>query len=263
MRILAVIQGHYGERYVEHISKTGPKDWTIETHRTPQSLPIILEDPEDFVPQVLPQVDLVLALTESSRTAQLIPTIAQRAGARAALCPIDDSKWMPTGLKNQLQRELEQMGIESAFPKPFCTLTEEAVGYRRAAEPYTSETISEFAKWFGKPRLSVVVNPDTNTIERVEVFRGAPCGATHFAAESLVGIHVEEAVPKAGLVSHQFPCLAAMDREWIDDRLEDTLMHVSGFLINEEVEEHIKPFKRPPQYFTPDERVEPGEAKLV
>ena len=33
-------------------------------------------------------------------------------------------------------------------------------------------------------------------------------------------------------------------------------MHVSGYIINEEVAEQVKPFETPPQYLQPDEYVE-------
>ncbi|MEE8442506.1 MAG: DUF166 family protein [Dehalococcoidia bacterium] len=256
MRILAVVQGKWGQRIVDNICSRGPEDWAMETYKPPAVLPMIVDDPEEFLPETLPQADLVLALIESPATAQLVPAIARLSEAKAVLCPIDNSAWVPTGLKNQLQKELADIGIESAFPKPFCTLTEESVGYRRAAEAYNSQTISEFARHFGKPRVNLTVDTEAGTLEKIEVVRGAACGATCYAAEKLEGMTVEESVPKAGLLSHQYPCLASMEREQIDDRLEDTLMHVSGYVLNEEMEEKLKPYKEPPQYFTPDQRVE-------
>ena len=260
MRILAVVQGNYGQRIVDNIRHRRPVDWTVETYEPPPVLPIIVDDPEEFLPGTLPTVDLVLALIESPAAAQLIPAIAQRSGAKAVLCPIDNSAWIPTGLKNQLQRELEQIGIESAFPKPFCTLTEETAGYRGAAQPYKSQTISEFARHFGRPALNLRVDARTGIIEKVEVVRGSPCGATHYAAQRLEGTAVEDAVPKAGLLSHHYPCLASMEREPIDDRLEDdTLMHVSGYVLNEEMEEKLRPYRKRPQHFIPDQRVETAE----
>lgn len=259
MRILAVVQSNYGERIVENIRKRGPKDWTIETFQPSRMLPPIIDDPEEFLPETLPQADLVLAMVENPRAAQLIPAIARLSGAKAVIAPIDNSAWIPTGLKNQLQRELAEKGVTAVFPKTFCTLTEETAGYRRAAQSYQNKTISEFARHFGRPRLNLTVNPNTGIIEKMEVERGAPCGATHYAAERLAGTSVKEAVPRAGLVSHHYPCLASMEQEPIDDRLTDTLMHLSGYVINEEVEEKIKPYKKHPAYFTPGERLEtPG-----
>jgi hypothetical protein len=35
-----------------------------------------------------------------------------------------------------------------------------------------------------------------------------------------------------------------MTKEWIDDRLEDTLMHVAGFILQEEVAREVAPYKQ-------------------
>jgi hypothetical protein len=259
MQILAIVQGNYGQRMVDNIRRRGPADWTVQTYQPPPVLPLIVDDPDDFLPESMPQVDLVLALFESASAAQLLPDIAQRSAARAVLCPIDNSAWVPSGLKNQLQRELEQLGIESVFPRPFCTLTRETAGYGRATQPYASQTVSEFARHFGRPKLELEVDERTGIIERIDVIRGSACGATDYAAEKLEGTAVEDAVPKAGLISHQYPCLASMDREPIDDRLVDTLMHVSGYVLNEEMEEKLRPFRKQPQYLNPDPRAETTE----
>ncbi|MDO8490722.1 MAG: DUF166 family protein [Dehalococcoidia bacterium] len=261
MRILAVVQGKYGERIVENIRALGPKDWTIESFTAPRALPVIIDEPEEFLPKTLPQADLVLAMTENPRSAQLIPAIARLSGAKAVIAPIDNSAWMLTGLRNQIKREMEQAGVTAVFPKTFCTLTEKTWGYRHAAQPYENEFIAEFARHFGKPRFKITVNPRTRNIETCEVERGAPCGATHYAAKRLIGVSVEEAAPKAGLFSHQYPCLASMEREPIDDRLEDTLMHVSGFVVNEDMAEKVRPYKEKPQYFAPGERVEAEDGR--
>lgn len=260
MRILALVQGRYGDRIVENVRRRGPEGWTIETFRPPRFLPPIVDDPEEFLPGTLPGADLVLALIEDSKAAQLIPAVARLASATAVIAPIDNSAWIPVGLQNQLQQELAEKGIAAVFPKTFCTLTEETAGYRRAARRYENPLISEFARHFGRPKLRFTVNRSTGIIEQVDVERGAPCGATHFAAERLVGTSVEDAVPKAGLLSHHYPCLASMEKEQIDDRLVDTLMHVSGYLVNEEVEEQLKPYRKPPAYLTAGQRLEtPGE----
>ena len=64
-------------------------------------------------------------------------------------------------------------------------------------------------------------------------------------------MHVDDAVPKAGLICHHFPCQASMQTEQIDKALYDTLMHLSGYVVNEDIEPQIKPFKTPPMYMTP------------
>ncbi len=259
MRILAVVHGNYGTRKVDNIRSHGPSDWTVEVFSAPRFLPQIIDDPAEFLPKELPEADLLLYLGESPAAAQLIPAIAKLSGARVVIAPIDNTAWLPTGLKNQLQRELAAMGIASVFPKPFCTLTEDSYGYRRSAEHYDDELIASFAQHFGKPELKITVNPETKRIEKVDVVRDATCGSARHVAQGLVGVSVEEAEFEAGMLHHHYPCLASMAREWIDDRLEDTLMHVAGYIIRDEVARQVKPFKKPVPYITPNGYVSGGE----
>jgi len=57
----------------------------------------------------------------------------------------------------------------------------------------------------------------------------------------LKGVRVEEAVEKAGLSHHHYPCLCSMEME---DDLQDTLMHVSGLEIKKAVDSEIAEYRR-------------------
>ena len=236
---MAVVQGAYGQRIVDNIRKRGPADWTIEIFEPPRALPPIVDEPEEFLPAEMPQADLILLLSESSQVAQLISGIASLSGAKAVVAPIDNSAWLPPGLKSQLQQELADMGVVGVFPKTFCTITEEGCGFRGSYVPYENETIAEFARYFGRPKLKITTRSDGKTVEKFEVIRGAPCGSTHHAAEQLTGHPAEEVAYKAGLISHHYPCLASMKQEALDDSLFDTLMHLSGYVMNDEVEKAL------------------------
>ncbi|MFC2010037.1 DUF166 domain-containing protein [Chloroflexota bacterium] len=236
MRILALHQGHYGERIVEHIRKTAPEDWVIEVMSPPRALPIVIDDAEDFLPPDIPQADLLLALSESPETAQLVPAIARLSGAKAVIIPVDSSAWLPPGLKSQVEHDLARIGVAASFPKTFCTLTENTTGYEGDTESYDNDIITSFATHFGRPKLKITVDTQSGKITGVEVERSAPCGSTHRVAEKLVGVAVAEAVPQAGLHAHHYPCLASMEME----PRGDTLMHISGYVVNEEVERELK-----------------------
>lgn len=245
MNILVLFQGGYDERIVKHLRGQAPQGWTIEVITAPRVVPPIVDEPEEFLPLDIPQCNLLLALVESPGAAQLIPAVVKFSQAKAVIAPIDNSAWLPAGLKNQLRQELAGSGVVAVFPKTFCTLTENSAGFRRSAEAYDSESIASFARSFGKPKLKIKVDPQTGIIGEVTVERGAPCGSTHFVANKLVGMPVDKAVPQAGLVAHHYPCLASMQQEQLDDRLFDTLMHISGYVMNEAVEQEIKLFCRP------------------
>ncbi|MBI2909688.1 MAG: hypothetical protein HYX92_18770 [Chloroflexi bacterium] len=259
MRILAIMQGQYGRRIVDNIGKRAPANWAVASIQVAHHLPAIIDDPDEFLTGDVPQADLVLGLGESVGAAQLLPEVVKRSGARAAVAAIDNTAWLPTGLKNQIKNELAGMGVASAFPKTFCTLTETTCGFRRFSEPYNDETIAAFARLFGRPRMRITVDPTNRTLTKVEVVRGAPCGSTQYTAERLVGLTADEAAVKSGLICHHYPCLASMAKEQIDTALFDTLMHISGYVMQEEVEKEVRPFMEPARYFTPGERVETRE----
>jgi len=67
------------------------------------------------------------------------------------------------------------------------------------------EALGAYAETFGAPEFEVDIAD--GRITAVRVVRGAPCAATWKAAESVVGMTPEEAVPRIGL-STQFHCYA-------------------------------------------------------
>ena len=182
MRILAAVQGPYGRRKVANIRERGPEGWHIEAIELPPQLPLIIDEPEEFLPTSVSGADLLLHLGESPQAAQLIPALARRCGARSVLAPVDNSLWFPVGLQNQIAQELAADGVTMVCPKPFCSLTEDSYGYGTSARLYQDPVISEFAGYFGRPEFRVTLEPEAGLIESVEVLRGTPCGSTYYAA---------------------------------------------------------------------------------
>jgi len=229
MRILIAIQGYYGERMVENIRRHSPADWEVNHVTLPTGLPAIIDDADEFLPRELPAADLLISLGEHPGVAQMIPDLVKRSGAKAVIAPADNRAWLPFGLARQIQRKLESMGVDMVYPVPFCTLTE-----NDSQNPY----IREFARHFGRPDVDIeFYKDDRHRIGKVTVKREAPCGSTRFVADHLVGVWFREATEQAGLLHHQFPCMAtmAMDREF-----EDTLMHRAGNMLKQRVQQSIK-----------------------
>lgn len=242
MRILAIISGEYGQRHVDNIIQHGPDSWSIEVWQAPAFLPLIVDYPEDYVPETLPPADLVLSFAENKGVAELLPDIARVCGATAMIAAVDNEAWLPRGLARQLRGWMEEMSVVCVTPKPLCSLTESDFGVRRRHRlTYDDPLISEFAHYFGQPSLQLTVDPDSRVITAAEVKRDAVCGCARFAADGLVGITADEAEEKAGLLHHHYPCLASMG---IDPDFGDTLMHVSGNVLKDDVGGQVKPFKR-------------------
>ena len=232
MRVLIAIQGYYGERMVDNIKQRCPADWEVNSYTFPTGLPALIDEPDEFLPGELPATDLLISLGEEPGVAQMISDMVKMSNAKAVIAPADNRVWLPPGLARQIQRKLESMGVAMVYPVPFCALTEED-----SQDPY----ICEFARHFGRPEVDIeFYKDDRYRVGKVTVGREAPCGSTQFVADGLAGIWFRDAVEKAGLLHHQYPCLATMvmDREF-----EDTLMHRAGAMIKQAVEKSIKDAK--------------------
>jgi hypothetical protein len=241
MRILAIISGDYGRRHVDNIQARCPREWSIETWQAPAVLPPVIDYPEEYLPDAMPPADLILSFAEHKGVAELLPDIADRTGAQAVIAAVDNESWLPRGLARQLRGWLQAMGVAVATPKPLCALTDSSykIG-RRQTLPVTHPLIAEFAQNFGQPSLALTVDPQTRQIVTADVVRDAVCGCARYAAERLVGVSADEAGERAGLLHHHYPCLASMG---VDSDYGDTLMHISGNLLKDHVEEQVRSFK--------------------
>jgi hypothetical protein len=256
MRILAVITGEYGERHVSNVREHAPEAWTVEEWRAPSRFPLVIDYPEEYVPSDLPPADLILSFPEVSAVAELIPDVVKVTGASAVIAAVDNEAWLPRGLARQLRGWLERMDVVCATPKPLCSLTETDYGVAlRQRMPYEDPLISEFARHFGQPDLQLTVDDRSRKITGAHVTRDAVCGCARYVAEHLVGLDANDAEQQAGLQHHHFPCLASMG---IDVDFGDTLMHVSGNVLKDNVAKQVKPFKTT-RYIAPGTRTDDNQ----
>jgi thymidylate synthase len=230
LRILMIIQGSYGQRMVDNIRKHAPPDWNVEHIVLQTNLPAIIDDSDEYLPEKLPESDLLISLGEEQGVAQMIPDIVEKSGAKAVIAPADNRVWLPAGLARQIKQKLEKKGVEMVYPVPFCMLSEKS-----SENTY----IREFARYFGRPDVDIEL--DNEYVLKLTVKRDAPCGSTGYVAEHLPGTRIGEAVEQAGLMHHQYPCLATMG---IDKEFEDTLMHRAGLAVKQTVESAIKENKK-------------------
>lgn len=226
MRILAVVQGHFGERKVEVWKEKGPKDWTVEVLGLRGPFPLVVEDVNEFLPSEVPLADLVVNLSEEPGVLEVIPEVVKRAKAKALLIPVDNRAWVPPGLVRQVEKVLGREGVEVVSPVPFCGLKE---------VDSTNPFVREFAKYFGLPEVEFEVEGER--IVGGNVIRSAPCGSTYFVLENLKGERIQDAEEKAGLLHHNYPCLATMTIDW---QFQDTLMHRAGYFVKEAVRKALK-----------------------
>jgi hypothetical protein len=172
---------------------------------------------------------------------QLLPDIARKTGAEGVIVAVDDHAALPPGLLNQVSAWLNDIGVTAVFPKPVCSLTRKTYNVGPKISTYFDGPIAEFVHYFGRPMLRLEVDSESNVISKVKVLRDSLCGSARYVAESLVGVPIEEAEQKAGILHHHFPCLASMI---MDPDYRDGLLNVSGNILRQEVRGQIEPFLR-------------------
>jgi thymidylate synthase len=224
VRILFATQGRYGERIAENVAANRPEGWEVLRLALPARLPAVIDDPDGVLPADIPPADLLVSLHESPGAAELIPDILQKCGASAVLAAVDDRAACPPGLENQVRKRLGRMGVACAFARPLC-------GFDGGPHPH----LEAFAARFGRPVLRI--DADGDRVGTVEVARDCPCGAARFVASVLPGTRLSEAADTGALRHHHHPCMASME---IDPELEDTLMHLSGYIFRAAIRSALK-----------------------
>lgn len=198
----------------------------VASHQLPSQLPMIIDEPREFLPSDIAGAEVAITIGLHPDLLLEIPYLVGPAGSKALIAPIEDPTWIKPGLQRQVTRACSKYDMESAFPKPFCSL-----------EPQTP-IISQFCEQFrvGRPQLRVQV--EDGVITEVEFERHSPCGLTVRAEPALVGMRIgapgEDPVVA---VHHLGPCLASMA---MDPEIGNTIMHKSEHLLREAVHKAIR-----------------------
>jgi len=227
LKVIVVFTSDYGKRFLDHFKKTAPDSWEIIGYQFTGALPTVIDDPEEVLPTDLPQGDLLVYLGEDRKLAEIIPEMAEACKVKEVIAPVDARGHLPTGLANQILRQLKKKQVPIIFPAPFCSLAE---------ADHQGPLTQAFAKRYGKPDLELSIMD--GRIRSATVLRGSPCGNTHFVAEHLTGLKVDDNVLElTGKFFHAHPCQGSMD---MDRELGDTILHVAGNIIKDTVKSELE-----------------------
>lgn len=195
-------------------------------YKMPINLPAFIEEPKVFLPNKIPECDVIIAVGLHPDILLALPIIVQAANAEAAIVPIEDKRWCQPGLRNQLKKLFSEIGIEICFPKPFCSL-----------EASNNPIIEEFVKRYaiGKPEIEVEVKG--STIVNATVIRSAPCGSTWYVTQQIRGKEISKIEDVVAKAHHSYPCTASME---IDEEIGDAILHKAGYMIRETVKNAIQ-----------------------
>ncbi|MFX0090691.1 MAG: DUF166 domain-containing protein [Candidatus Hodarchaeota archaeon] len=195
----------------------------IGIEELPLNIPSFIEDSIEYFPEDLPECDVILPIGIHPDLLLGITDIAVKMNSKAVIVPIEEPRWAPIGLQQQIKDELTEIGIEVVFPKPFCGLT-----------PGHSPIIDQFIKTFKIGRPKIEIDYENGQISNVRVLCSAPCGGTYYVAQQLKwsnnqypDLPIEEVASKAW---HSYPCTGSMVN---DSQINDTILHRAGYLTRE------------------------------
>jgi hypothetical protein len=207
---------------------------------SPSDLPAFIDFPEKHMPKNIPRADLCVASGLHKDLLLELPNHLKKAAVKGLIVPIEDFVDVPSGLANQVQEKCRELGLEVAFPKPFCSLRPSA------STPTISRFITELN--VGRPSLEILTEKrgGCELIDSVIVRRSAPCGSTWYVARKLIGTETKkdtlyDVVAKA---HHSYPCTATMA---VDPETKEPILHMGGYVIREEVEKALKTAKVRPK----------------
>ncbi len=170
-RILVCQQNRRGDSKIAGIEEFGGNAFVIERIEIEPHLPEIIDDTDEFLPREI-NADLVLDfLTHPDLSYDLA------ARCRGLAIPV-----IASGRKH---------GQKGVLTPPTCCSLEVADG------------LGLYGRCFGAPVYRVAMTG--NRIARIEVLRGAPCGASWDAAREVIGLPADEAVERIGLET-QYVC---------------------------------------------------------
>ncbi len=192
----------------------------------PENLPSMIESPEEYLLRDPLICDLILAIGLHPDLLLEIPRVAEKTEAKAIIVPIESNDWCPPGLRSQLKHRFEEVGLEYAFPKPFCSLEETG-----------NKMIDEFIRRYRIGRPVVEVDVDDGTVSGSACIRSAPCGSTWYVARQIMWCEVSKIEDAVARAHHSYPCVASME---IDPEIGEPILHEGGYIIRKAVRKAIE-----------------------
>jgi thymidylate synthase len=210
----SVFDNSYAAGFAAHF-----KDKLTTVIEVPSVLPEYLDEPRSYLPDVLPEHDAVIAINIHDEILLEIPKLSAAAGGKALLVPREDPNWTSPWLRERLAGECKDLGMESAFPKPFCSLEEDL------ARPVINGLMRELK--IGRPKVAITVVD--GVAAEIEVLRSAPCGDTYFVAANLKGKPIDDKFEWwATKYWGSYPCRGSMA---FDPEFNDNMQHEAGRIL--------------------------------
>jgi hypothetical protein len=175
----------------------------------PATIPAIMENPQEFIPEIIPPHDILLVVGVHEEI--IISFLQKFSQSKGVIVPIERSNWIsPYGI-GRITEICKEKEMENSFPKPFCSFAPE------------NGILQKFKMKFriGRPEIRFSVTDEI--ITKADVLCSAPCGATYFSARALIRSHLSEDL--AFIIAKQLSCYPCTADTAADPEFGDSIMH--------------------------------------
>jgi len=217
----------FGERVVSAARRYGGHD--VQSIVVPKDLPLFTDEPETYLrDESVFESDLIFACVFFREPNYPYSTRAH-----------PDLTWY-------VAERCEECGVELIAPRAEKLFLGKAYEVRIAAveigcelKRYEGGFIGNYTEKFGRPEFEVTIRD--GVVEKVEVKRGAPCGATWEVAKKIVGENVSNAPRKTAILQQHY-CTAPSSYDIFTGR--ERGLHKAGELHLKAMEDAIESYKR-------------------
>jgi hypothetical protein len=228
LKIGVIKRGKYGSRLIDTLKSHSPFEVTfIEVQ---EDLPSLIDYPEDYISNedhwFFKDSDLVISFALHIDLDLYIAELCAKNNTEL-LIPGEEAVWYSE--RSAIIKELKKTGVTFAFPRVMCMLGEKA-----------SPALGEYTKLFGMPVFKCKIKD--GRIVSCEAVKSAPCGASYFVAENILGCSVEDAPQQAALLAQYYPCRAPRGYNYVADEVEG--IHLAAEAHKKAMEDAIKDERR-------------------
>jgi hypothetical protein len=187
--VLVIERGEIGKRAAATITEYSDSSVQVYEAIIPLDLDVMYEDTPDFLDEIdFKNIHIVLSYSYHVDITQFLIKKASDSGVQAFIIPGSDPAYRLQGARRQSKKLADEMILVA--PKVSCG------GIPAGANPH----LDRLREHLGLPEFKLELD-ESGKIESAEVLRHSICGCADRLAEGLVGIDIDDAYSKAGLLT--------------------------------------------------------------
>lgn len=224
MKVGIIKRGKYGLRLIDTL-KTHSM-FEVSSIELQENLPSLIDYPEDYIGNenlgFFKESDLIISFALHIDLDLYIAELCAKNNTELLIPGEEAGRYSE---RSAIVTQLKKTGVIFAFPRIMCMLGKKS-----------SPALGKYTELFGMPIFKCKI--ENGRIVSCEAVKSAPCGASYFVAENILGCSVEDAPQQAALLAQYYPCRAPRGYNYVADEVEG--IHLAAEVHKKAMEDAIK-----------------------